>query len=289
MNVAGKRWILHRSRSDQFKLWNLADLHFGNKACAIQEIKKDIAIINNDPFSFWVGGGDYADYIGRTDKRFDPDCVAEFIKVKDLGRLGEKLTASVRDLLFPIKHKCLGLVYGNHELSYQRWKEQLGLHSWLCIELGVPDLGYSAMFDLSFIRSASKEPKLIFERKCRETSKHAFRIFIHHGAGFATTPAGKLTRLIRFMNYFDADIYMVGHVHDQEGRRQITIGADQECRKLIERHRVGIISGSYLKTYAPGVTTYGEQRGYEPTVLGASAVKITPHAPQAKDRIKGEI
>jgi hypothetical protein len=37
-----------------------------------------------------------------------------------------------------------------------------------------------------------------------------------------------------------------------------------------------VISGSYLKTYAQGVTSYGEQKGYEPTTLGAAWVAIKP-------------
>jgi hypothetical protein len=41
---------------------------------------------------------------------------------------------------------------------------------------------------------------------------------------------------------------------------------------------VGVISGSYLKTYAQGVTTYGEQKGYEPTSLGAAWVQIHPES-----------
>jgi len=76
-----------------------------------------------------------------------------------------------------------------------------------------------------------------------------------------------------------------GHVHDQEGVRIVTIGADQTCTRLVQRHRLGVISGSYLKTYAAGVTTYGEQRGYAPTTLGAATVEINPD----KGTFKGEI
>lgn len=238
-----------------------------------------------------VGITGNCEYISCTDSRFDPDCVSDFVKIKDLGRLGKTFTEGVRELFKPIKHKCLGLLYGNHELKYEKWQEQQGLHEWLCTELGVPNLGYSALFDVVFERGKVKEPVLKFEASKTINYHHSqsFRFYVHHGAGFSTTPAGKLTRLIRFMSYFDANVFMTGHVHDQEGRRMVEIGADSTCTKLIEKHKLGIISGSYLKTYEENVTTYGEQRGYEPTVLGASKVILLPQAKNPKDRIRGEI
>ena len=131
-----------------------------------------------------------------------------------------------------------------------------------------------------------KKPKLLEKSPPQGNSKsQKFRFFVHHGAGFAVTPGGKLNRLIRFMNYFDADIFMLGHVHDQIGRREVSIGANADCSKLVTRTKLGVISGSYLKTYEEGVTTYGEQRGYSPTVLGSAVVTIVPD----KRTVRGEI
>jgi len=252
-------------------------------------IERDIKRIKDDPAAFWVGGGDYADYIGFTDARFDPDCVAENIKISDLGKLGKKMIDTVIELFRPIKHKCLGLLFGNHEAKYERWNEQQGLHHYMCVQLGVPDLGYSALFDVHFCRVPKRKIQLSRKAPGIGFPSERFRFYVHHGAGFATTPAGKLTRLIRFMTYFDADIFMVGHVHDQEGRREVTIGADARCRKLIQHHKLGLISGGYLKTYTENVTGYGEMRGYGPTSLGSSRVFITPGESDPMERMKGTI
>lgn len=293
MKVSGKRHILHPSRTDTINIWNLSDLHVGNKSCALKMLQRDIDIIKDDPNSFWIGGGDYADYIGFTDKRFDPDCVAENISVSDLGKLGKKLTDDVIELFRPISNKCLGLLFGNHEAKYERWNEQQGLHHYMCVELGVPDLSYSALFDVVFVRTKTKKIELYSEPqyKQRYTKVHSnqFRFFVHHGAGFATTAAGKLNKLISFFNSFDADIYMCGHVHDQTGKRDVTIGADTRCKKLTQRHKLGVISGGYLKTYSEDVTGYGEMRGYSPTCLGAARVFITPCEADPMQRVKGTI
>jgi hypothetical protein len=278
MEAAGKKYIVHRSRSDKFRIWNLSDLHWMAKGCAVGEIKRDIAEIAKDPFSFWLGGGDYAEFIGYRDKRFDPDAMAEWVPVKALGDLGRYGMTQIGDLLRPIKDKCLGLLLGNHELKYELMTDQESLHGWLCTELGVPNLQYSALFDVVFCRTqGTKTPRLIAKPPLRNTyTTSQFRVFCHHGAGYAVTPGGKMNRLVQFMQSFDADIYFIGHVHDHVARKEPAIGANSDCTKLQERRRLGVVAGSYLKTYGQGHTSYGEQKGYRPTDLGPAIVSITP-------------
>ena len=61
--------------------------------------------------------------------------------------------------------------------------------------------------------------------------------------------------------------------------------ADADCTKIRNRTRLGVVSGSYLKTYAQGVTSYGEQKGYEPVTLGAAWVKINPETREMWGRV----
>lgn len=286
MEAAGKRYIEHPSRSDEIMIWNIADIHWLSKACAEDEVRADIQEIADDPNAFFLGGGDYCDFIGYTDKRFDPDSVAPWVSVKDLGKLGEVGMRQIRDLFWPIRHKCLGLLLGNHEKKYQLKKEQDHLHAWLCTELGVPNLEYSALFDAVCVRNPkAKGPRLLAKSPPTGFSRVGWRIFAHHGAGYAQTPGGKLNRLIQFMFSFDADIYFCGHVHDKVGRREPSLGGDPACTRLRAHEKLGVISGSYLKTYAQGVTTYGEQRGYRPTALGAAWVRLIPATGKAKAEI----
>jgi hypothetical protein len=56
------------------------------------------------------------------------------------------------------------------------------------------------------------------------------------------------------------------------------LGADAACTKLVQFERLGMVAGSYLKTYQQGTTTYGEQRGYRPTSLGPAVAHINPEA-----------
>lgn len=282
MEAAGRKHIWHPSRTDEFRIWNLSDLHIGAKGCAESEIRRDVKTIADDPFSFWLGGGDFADYIGYKDKRFDPDAMAEWISVKDLGDLGRKSMQRVRDILLPIRSKCLGLLLGNHELKYELMTEQEGLHHWLCQELNVPYLGYCCLFDLMFHRTSTAKVPALHDRSPSKRSGAkgdggtTFRVFAHHGAGYATTPGGKLNKLSSFMSAFDADLYFLGHVHDSVARKEPSLGANADCSKIVQRSKLGLIAGSYLKTYSQGSISYGEQKGYRPTNLGAAVALIHP-------------
>ena len=125
--------------------------------------------------------------------------------------------------------------------------------------------------------------------RSKSGSRWSVRFFAHHGAGFAQSPGGKMNRLVKFMDAFQADVYACGHVHDQIARRQPIIGANAACTELIATERVGIITGSYLKTYAKGNTTYGEQRGYFPVNLGMAGVMLTPDDDGGHGEIKAEV
>jgi predicted phosphodiesterase len=298
MEASGKRFIWHGSRSDVFKIVYFSDIHWLARACAEKEVLKTRDEILADPFTFWIGGGDYGEFIGFGDaKRFDPDAVAESVTVKDLASLGKRTYERIyQDIFKPIKHKCLGLIIGNHEKQYMRRLQQEDLHGWLCTEMGVANLGYSCFMDVVFqqVRGWDLEkddaralPQLMQHSisKKNHAGSETFRIWCHHGAGAAQTKGGKINRLTSFMRSFEADIFFMGHVHDQMGARLTPLVADSDCLKIRHRTKLGVISGSYLKTYAQGVTSYGEQKGYEPTTLGAAFVQVRPDTREMWGRV----
>jgi hypothetical protein len=286
LECGGKHYITYSSKADWIKIWDIADVHLGNGGTAVDLFKRDIQIIKDDPFSFWFGGGDYGEYISPSDKRFDPTAVSKDITVHDLANLGFTLSTKLKNLLLPISKKCIGLLCGNHERKYSIAKEQENLHAWLCTELQVPNFGYTCIFDVVFVKVGDQsEPQLLRTNSLPATKRHEFRVFAHHGAGYSQSPGGKVNRLIKFMQDFDADIYFCSHVHDQIGKRLVQIGVDSVGRKIIDKVKIGIISGSYLRTYAAGVCTYGEQRGYSPVPLGMKCIEIKPFTRETRAAI----
>jgi len=271
----------------------------GNRACAIEKFKKDVREIKKDPYSFWIGIGDMADFISPKDPRFDASCIDDkMLKASEMGSMGYQLIRQVRDIVKPVAHKCLGMGTGNHEYRYMREQDQQQLHHWLCTSLQVPDLEYSSFMDLSFVKIKGRgkpELKPISWSRFKASKTHnlsnvqTFRLFTHHGAGSANTPGGKLNRLKQFMNGFDADIYAIAHVHGQTVLVDTTIAADATCKNLVDKVKIGIITGAYFRTYNQGATTYAEIKGYMPSTLGAVQLTIQPARRRVSTSLGGEL
>lgn len=284
MEFGGKRYIVHRlARQDWIKIWNFADIHMMNRGCHLKLLRKQIKEVAEDPYSFWFGGGDYVDYVAPGDKRFDPSIFPDYVRVSDLKSFGSYCVETIAKGFSPISHKCLGLLYGNHEDKYQIGKSQENLHDDLCQSLDVPNLGYSAFVDICLYSSSQCDepvlmsPGLTFsdvKQHYQQGDSRTYRFFLHHGVGYATTRAGKMRKLADIMRMIDADVYMVGHVHDKIPNREIRIGANFSCTDFVEEVRYGLVTGGFLKTYVKGVTTYGEKRMYWPTYLGAANIML---------------
>jgi len=227
------------------------------------------------------------DWISPGDKRFDPSTVTKDMRVQQLSDLGDYFDKELKKYFSPIKEKGLGLLRGNHLKKFQVATSQENLHSRICKDLGMADFGYTCMFDLVFIRDP-KAKKVTFYRNqlppncCSRTQ---FRVFAQHGAGYSQSPGGKLNRLLKYMDDFDANIYFIGHVHDQVGKRKVQVGANEACTKLTDKVKLGVITGSYLRTYAQQVLLYGELKGYSPVPLGARWVEIHPDTREVKASI----
>ena len=279
MRLAGQQFVLYGDEAAWITVYGIGDIHLGNKASSVDVAADDVEWIRSDPMGLWLGVGDYAEYINHLDPRFDPDCVAEYVSVSDLGKLGVALTDKVAAMFRPIRHKCLGLCFGNHEAKYMRMQSQKDMHDAMCMYLEVPNLEYSAAFDLVFLHCAGMQTATLSrERPDRDgvTETWRRRFFVHHGAGAAQSPGGKYNRLYRSMEVFEADVAFIGHCHDSMVARRVRVGANEACTETHQTEQRAAMCGSYLRTYAPDVTTYGEMRMYQPVPFGPGVARFHP-------------
>lgn len=298
MEAAGKRYILYSGNATQIRLWAFADLHYGTKACALDMFKQHVKEIKKDPYSFWLTVGDMAEFISPSDSRFDASCITDKTAT-NLASLGSHLTHDVCNLLKPIKHKGIGLGKGNHEHRYMVEKEQQQLHHWLCTELAASNLEYSSFLQLTFVKTRGyKEPQLmpLSWSRWKAVKTHnlsnaqTFRIVTWHGAGSANTPGGKINRLNHLMASFPYEqIFIMAHAHDQAVQVRSPLTTNTCGQKIIAKPQIGIITGAYLKTYAQGITTYGELKGYAPSTLGAVQLTIEPAKRRVSTSLGGEL
>ena len=276
MILAGCRYIYHPSHTDALRLWFLADIHWWNKDCVRNLFRSHVKAIADDPNALWIGMGDYNEYISPRDaKRADFTQFDESVLACELAD-GSIQADAVAEEMNPIKGKCLGLTLGNHEWSYQTHQEQSKLHNDMCGKLGVTNLGYSWAMNLVFV---NKGLSGVVSNRPPKASHHCFTVPTvgHHGAGGASTVAGKMNTLKRLMSTFQARLYVMAHVHEQIAFVDPQLGFDRACKEIVDSGRLGIITGSYLKSYgdssSPG---YHERALGRASFLGAATVDVYP-------------
>ena len=281
MEATGQRLCRYRDEDAMLSLYAIADIHRGARGCSLSILGDDIARIYADPLAAWVLLGDYADFIAPTDKRFDPSSISEDVRACDMGTLAKLLIDATAEDFATIQDRCLGAGYGNHEWRYFTDTAAQLAHRGLCEILDTPDLRYSGWFDIYFehaprLKKAAEWVTWPQPGQCGRKGQVRLRVFAHHGFGGAQTAGGKINALHKLLTQVDADLVLMGHLHEQMLRTRAVMGVDSECKSVHQRCQVGLITGSYLRIQESGGTSYGEMRGYAPSVLGAARATFRP-------------
>lgn len=277
MEATGSRVITYGREDAEFPIYGIYDIHWGNRGCSREYLRRDVQRIRKDPFAMWILGGDYFDMIVPGDSRFDADAVSPEIMLSDINKLAAALTMGLVDELDPISEKCLMGLMGNHEHQYMKRKDCGLVHGQVCERLGIPNGMYSAWCDLYFVHKKDFRGCTV-EKALEPPQKYTarLRILAHHGFGGANTAGGKINKLKQLVDSVEADLVVMGHVHEAFTKAFVRLHPGESCDGIHHKITMGMISGSYLRTYASGFTSYGEQRGYFPTTLGASRARYKP-------------
>jgi len=258
--------IVPYKRSDAlFKIYCLGDVHAGTVHCVEEHIKRKVNEIAHTKNAYWIGMGDYGEFITPKDKRFDPNqnAIAGWLEPDNIAY---KQTKWICELLNPIRKKCIGLLYGNHEESMRVFNHD-NVHKNICEELEVDNLGFSCFVRLFFRRENSKESHLV---------RGAFT----HGRSFAITEGAKLTALVRWMKAMEADLYGYAHIHDYIPKslsRMAVTDTSRGAPQIKSQVAIGSTTGSWFRTYTQGIiASYGEQKCYPPTEICCAMFTINP-------------
>ncbi len=254
--------IIYKQRDPEYKLYCLGDLHTGTIHCVEHDLVKKIDEIKNTKNALWVGMGDYAEFITPKDKRFDADSksICDWVEPDNLGTSQVK---HLTQLLSPIKNKCVGLLYGNHENS-MRLNNHENVQKNLCEALVVENLGFSCFIKFRFKRENSTEVHLI---------TGAFT----HGSSGAITEGAKLMALMRWMNSMQADIYAYAHIHDYLEKSKSRMIVD-DAGKIKAKISQGVVTGCWFRTYTQGnMASYGEAKCFPPGEICCAVFTINPN------------
>lgn len=278
MEASGCRIVKYGREYAEFSIYDVADIHLLNRGISKSHLIKDIEKIRTDPYALFFEGGDYADWIFPGDKRFDPESFDEDVKVIDLTKLGVRVSELIINFFKPIRKKCLGFLIGNHEFTAMNHKSQTFVHDFICKSLNVPNMRFSGFTDVYFVHEPGFKggAKMVESSVPPEYFTAKLRVFIHHGMGAANTAGGKINKLKSLVDMVDADLVMMGHVHEQFAKAFLKLVPNHDCSEIGQKATMGLITGSYLRSYAPEFTGYGEIKGYQPTTLGATRARYIP-------------
>lgn len=254
------------SRPQKWNLYFINDIHFGSRACDQQLLKDDVAMIAADETAYVFLGGDNFEAIAPDDIRYELDLHEWF---KDYSR---NVVQDLGVILDPIKKKIIGGITGNHEAKFEK-KHYVDLSTLLYERLEVPYLGYSAIFPIKVQIPAYREKKRIGESKDGWETVYSLDFWGHHGAGGGRLPGSKINRLVQVQLGFDADIYFMGHVHDQISY----ISSKIACRNtggMYDKQKAFVIGATYYKSYMQGSTTYAEGLALNPSRLGCTKLSV---------------
>lgn len=268
MQVASRE-IVYSSRSDVIKITPIGDIHYGGRDCNVKLLRACVRKIADDPLHFWVGMGDYSEWIIPGDPRFDFRDLSPEEKAGQLhGMVTEQERGVVAELL-PIKDRCLGMLEGNHEHKLTK-RLMVPIQDNLCRAIGGAgnnlNLDYSAILKLRLVRKVGSS----------HTSSTC-KIYAHHGAGGGRKKGAKVNRVEDLASMFPyCDIYVQGHVHDRICFISSALDAREKTDTIYDRPRAFGVTGTFKETYTQGGIGYGEQAQYPPTALGVITFTIRP-------------
>lgn len=207
------------------------------------------------PNPVFLGLGDYHDF-GSTSERHALQNAAlhEDTRRTISLMLQDKCKAFVDEIAF-MAPNLIGMIDGNHDMQFELENGQrTSMTDYMAALLQVPYLGVAALCGLSIQSS---------------TSVASVDIYAHHGLGGAGTVGGSINRVAKMAEHADARIYLMGHTHDRgimplQSRMRRVPGKF----RVREETRFAGRTGSFLKAYEHGQSSYNVDAGRAPANLG---------------------
>jgi hypothetical protein len=270
------RTIQREGRDGVYRVWCLSDWHIGSVFCDETRLRKDIQRIADDPYAFWVGGGDYGEFINRSDKRHRESNLADWLHGED--DIASLQCAKIAQLVQPIAGKCLALAKGNHEDAIlEKYERDVYQNLVDCVKSDFPIcLGYGGFLVLRW-EFRDRITDTGGPRDAWETTG-----FIHHGNGGGFTMGGAALSLERLPQSYDLDFALLGHKHLRlavPNEQWIARGAKVICRRQIMCY-----GGTYLAPFDAKLDTenYAERRMLKPRAVGCVVLEFRPATREIK-------
>lgn len=235
-------WKFDPRKFKTIELLHFTDVQFGHIECHVKRVQEYIDWVLDKPNRFVLFGGDMIDATNV----FSPGAPWENIAGP------QSQVYRFVELFAPLRARILGFVGGNHERRGVKTFGDLGVL--LATLLQVP---YSSGQQLIDIHYGGHKP---------------FKIHLWHGGGASRTKGAKAQLISRFMDTGDAQLYLVGHLHDCIILPSIRIIRVPGANNVHMQKIVGGMSSSFLRYFG----TYAEVAGLTPNDVLMLRTILTP-------------
>ena len=245
----------------------IGDVHCDNSGAAdLDKLRRHVEW-GMEHGAYFLGMADYVDLASPSNRQVLTGAKV-YDSVRDaLDDQGYSAVEQLFEVLKPTKGRWLGMLSGHHFWEFQDGDTT---DTWLARKLEAPYLGDSAFIRCSFIDNKERAH---------------LTIWCHHGVGSGLTLAAPLNRLERVVEYFDADIYLIGHQHKLVGAPMDRLYVNWDTNPPQLEHHTIIVActGGWLRGYQPSKRrggraqgTYVEKKMLSPTALGGVVITARP-------------
>lgn len=267
--------LFNRALPADCNIYLASDLHIGSLNTHYHGIEGLIDTVARDRKAYLIILGDLCEAICCDDKRYDPETNDPSLTVP--VRQYEKVV----EILKPIAKKILYINDGNHDYKLSRVINFV--RDIVCKQLDVPYGTYSSKLTV-----------------CDSSGNQHFKVFTTHGYGSISSSADDPIRrranmelaLKRKLHNKAADccLMAMGHTHkliatkpthslylydDGSRVKQSYLKPVHEIGEFIHPdHRWFVNTGSFLKNFCLGASSYSERFGYDPVPLGYCKVEV---------------
>jgi len=232
----------------EIELCFIGDTHIGAKAFAEENFLNARDYVKEKPNRYMVGMGDFVDTIAFTDKRFSIDEVDERMMY-----INEQFDY-LYELLKPIREKIIGLHIGNHETKFAMRQSYNGLIQ-VCKRLNTNFLDDTAIIKIKMGKK---------ERVIHST----------HGFGGGWSLGAVVNRILKEPQIIrNASIHSFAHSHKLFAVLY-PLGLQIKNGSLIPSYAWFLNTGSFLKGFLIGTSTYAERKHYPLNPLGFAVAKL---------------
>ena len=256
-----------KSNSQPISIIPFGDVHWGAPGFSKSHWRDFIKEAKANKNAYFLGMGDYCDFASSSER-----AALRAINLHDASRelletvAAKQITDFRREIAW-MGDRLLGVIGGNHTFEFADGKTA---DERLANLLDVPFLGVCAVIRL----------QVNYQGKCLSID-----IFAHHGTGGGgTTEGNSINQVAKLRQWIEADIYIEGHDHDRwckPGKPRLipTLNGKTGSLEVKERPTMLARSGSFLKAYEPGASSYIADAAKGPCQLGAVEIQVRLRRP----------